>query len=62
MDLAPLITIIIYLVIFGIVLYVIERLVPMDATVKMVIRIVIVLALCLWLLSLVGGVSLRRTG
>ena len=62
MDLASLVTIIVYLVVFGVVLYLIERLIPMDDSIKVVIRVVVVLALCLWLFSLVSGMPIRRIG
>lgn len=50
----PLVHLLVVLVVVGIVLWLIESQIPMDATVKTIIRIVIVLAVCLWLLRLVG--------
>ena len=50
----PIITVIIVLVVVGLVLYLIESYVPMSPPVKTVLRVVIVLALCIWLLSVFG--------
>jgi hypothetical protein len=50
----PLISLIIVLIVIGILLYVVEQLLPIDPTIKNIIRIVILLAVVLWLLSLVG--------
>ena len=50
----PLIQIIIVLVVLGVLLYIVESLLPIDATIKMIIRIIILLAVCLWLLSIFG--------
>lgn len=57
------ISIIVALVIVGLVLYLIETYVPMSAPIKTVLRVVVVLILCLWLLQAFGlysgGPSLR---
>lgn len=42
------------LVILGVVLWLIETRIPMDETVKVLIRVVVVIAACLWLLRLLG--------
>ena len=49
-----LISVVITLVILGLVLWVIETLLPLDATIKMVIRVVIILAVIIWLLRALG--------
>ena len=49
----PLISLIIVLIIVGLLLYVADLL-PIDPQIKLVIRILVVLAVVLWLLSLVG--------
>lgn len=49
-----LITVVIVLVIVGAVLYLLTTYVPLDPAVKTVIQVVVVLALCIWLLRLVG--------
>jgi hypothetical protein len=55
----PLIQIVVVLIVLGLLLYIVESLLPIDPTIKMVIRIVILLAVVLWLLGLVGLVPLR---
>ena len=49
-----LIQIIVVLLIIGVLLYIVESLLPIDAAIKNIIRIVILLAVVLWLLALVG--------
>ena len=50
----PLINVIIVLVIVGVLLYVVETLLPIDATIKRIIHVVIILAVCIWLLQAFG--------
>ena len=52
------ITIIVVLVVIGLVLYLIETYVPMAQPIKTVLRVVVVLALCLWLLHALGIVNI----
>jgi hypothetical protein len=54
MTLTALISLIIGLVILGLALYLIETYVPMAAPIKTVLRVVVVLALVLYLLSAFG--------
>ena len=42
------------LVIIGVVLYLVETKIPMDDTVKVIIRVVVVIVACLWLLKVFG--------
>jgi hypothetical protein len=59
------IELLILLVIIGVVLYLIETYIPMDPTIKVVIRVIVVLCLCVYLLRLFGigtGGSLRLPG
>jgi hypothetical protein len=49
-----LVQLIVVLLVIGILLYVVESMLPIDPVIKNVIRIVILLAVVLWLLSLVG--------
>jgi len=49
-----LIEIIVVLVIAGLVLYLVENYVPMSPPIKTVLRVVIVLVVCLWLLKAFG--------
>jgi hypothetical protein len=54
MTLAALISIIIVLVIVGVVLYLVETYIPMAEPIKIVIRVIAVLALVLYLLQAFG--------
>ncbi len=57
-----LIGLLVILVVFGVLLYVVNTLIPMDAKVKTIVNIVAVLALCLWVLQafgLIGGLGIR---
>ncbi len=48
------ISILIALVIIGVVLWLVNTKIPMDATFKTVINVVVILGVCLWLLSSFG--------
>ena len=50
----PLINVIIVLVVVGVLLYVVETLLPIDATIRRIIHIVVILAVCIWLLQAFG--------
>jgi hypothetical protein len=54
----PIITIIIVLVVVGLVLYLIENYVPMSQPIKTVLRVVVILVLCIWLLNAFGIVNI----
>lgn len=54
----PILTIIIVLVVVGLVLYLIENYVPMSPPIKTVLRVVIILVLCIWLLNAFGIVNI----
>jgi len=51
-----LIALVLVLVVIGVVLYLLESL-PMDPTIKIVIRVVVIIAVCLWLLSALSGIG-----
>ena len=55
----PLLQLIVVLIVIGLILYLVETLLPIDPTIKQIIRVVIVLAVILWLLSLVGLLPAR---
>lgn len=58
----PILTILIVLIIVGVVLYLVETYIPLSPPIKVVIRVLVILVLCLWLLSLFGigpGLNLR---
>lgn len=50
----PILHIILVIVVVGVVLYLINRYVPMEARIKQLLGIVVVLALILWLLQVFG--------
>lgn len=57
------ITILIALVIIGVVLWLVNTKIPMDATFKTVINVIVVIGVCLWLLSafgIIGPVPMLR--
>lgn len=51
---ADLISLIVVLVVIGVVLWLVDTKVPMDPTIKTVIRVIVILAFCLWLLNYFG--------
>jgi hypothetical protein len=50
--------VILALVIVGVILYLVETYIPMDAAIKMVIRIVIVICFIYWLIGVFGLVDI----
>jgi hypothetical protein len=58
----PLIQLIVVLIVIGLVLYLVETVLPLDPTIKLIIRVVLVLAVVIWLLSLVGLMPTRISG
>lgn len=54
MELSGLITVILVLVILGVALWLIETYIPMSPPIKTLIRVVVVIVLVLYLLSLLG--------
>lgn len=50
----PLITIIIVLVLAGVGLYLINKYVPMDAKIKTILNVVVILIVIIWLLHVFG--------
>ncbi len=53
----PLLDIVIALVIVGVVLWLINRFIPMASSIKTILNIVVVVAVIWWLLSILGVVS-----
>lgn len=49
-----LITLLFVLIIVGLVLYLVETYIPMAPPFKIIIRVVVILFLCVWLLQLLG--------
>ncbi len=54
LSLSGLIPLLIVLVVLGLVLYLVKTYIPMDPAIKTVITVVVVIALCLWLLRFAG--------
>jgi len=50
----PLLNVLLVLVVVGVLLYVVETLLPIDATIRRIIHIVVILAVCIWLLQAFG--------
>src|SRR4030065_1894671 len=53
----PLIHVVIVLVVVGVLLWLVNTYLPMDAQIKSILNIVIVIAVVLWLLSAFGGLG-----
>ena len=49
-----LIGLIVVLVVVGVILYLINSIIPMDGNIKMIINVLVVLVVCLWLLQSFG--------
>jgi len=61
----PLIQLVIFLVVVGVVLWVINSYIPMQSTIKKILNLVVIIAVILWLLSvfgLIGNLSTIRIG
>jgi hypothetical protein len=61
----PLVQLVIVLVVVGILLWLVNTYIPMDAKIKNILNIVVVIAVVLWLLNVFGvlsGVSGLRVG
>ena len=61
----PLIHLMIVLVVVGLVLWVINSYIPMQATIKKILNVVVVIAVIIWLLSVfgvIGNISAIRIG
>jgi hypothetical protein len=54
-----LISIVVTLIIIGVLLWVINSLIPMDAKVKMILNVVVIIAILLWLLNAFGLLNYR---
>lgn len=53
----PLITLVIVLVVVGVVLWLINSYIPMQATIKKILNVVVVIAVILWLLGAFGVIG-----
>ena len=50
----PLLNIVVMLIIVGVGLYLINNYIPMAASIKTILNVVVVVAVCIWLLRIVG--------
>lgn len=50
----PLINLVVVLVIVGVALWLINRFIPMASSIKTILNIVVVVAVCIWVLQAVG--------
>ena len=50
----PLLNIVVALIIVGVALYLINRYIPMASSIKTILNVVVVVAVCVWLLQVVG--------
>lgn len=57
----PLINVLIVLVVAGVLLYVVETILPIEATIRRIIHIVVILAVCIWLLQAFGIIGSLRS-
>jgi hypothetical protein len=53
-GLMPLVTLVVYLVIVGVLLWLVNNYVPMDGRIKQIINVVVVLVVVVWLLRVFG--------
>jgi len=49
-----LIQLIVLLVVIGVILYLINQYIPMEATMKKILNLVVIIVVCIWLLMLFG--------
>jgi len=50
----PLINIVIALIVVGVALYLINRFIPMASSIKSILNVVVVVAVCVWVLQAAG--------
>lgn len=61
----PLVNLVIVLIVVGVLLWLVNSYIPMDAKIKNILNIVVVIAVVLWLLNVFGvlsGISGLRVG
>ena len=50
----PLINLVVVLIVVGVALYLINRFIPMASSIKTILNVVVVVAVCVWLLQATG--------
>ena len=61
----PLLNLVVVLVIVGVILYLINRFIPMASSIKTILNLVVIVVVCVWLLQATGlwaGVTSYRLG
>jgi len=61
----PLINLVVVLIVVGVLLWLVNSYIPMDAVIKKILNVVVIIAVVLWLLSVfgvLGGISTMRVG
>lgn len=53
-----LLALVIPLILFGVLLYLVDQVLPIDPSVKTIIRVVVIVAILVWLVRVLLGVSL----
>ena len=53
----PLIQLIIVLIVVGVLLWLVNNYIPMEATIKKILNVVVIIAVILWLLSVFGVIG-----
>jgi hypothetical protein len=49
-----LISLVVLLIVIGVLLWLVNTYIPMEATIKKIINVVVIVAVCIWLLSVFG--------
>lgn len=61
----PLISVVIVIIVIGVLLWLVNRFIPMEPTIKSILNAVVIIALVLWILALflpMGSLSTIRVG
>jgi Ca2+/Na+ antiporter len=56
----PLLNLVLILVVIGIILWLVNRYIPMDSKIKKILNVVVVVAVILWLLNVFGVFSFNK--
>ena len=55
----PIITVIVVLVVIGVLMWLVNTYIPMDAKIKQILNVVVIILVVLWLLNLFGVFSMN---
>lgn len=61
----PLLSVVVVLIVVGVLLWLVNKFIPMDANIKSILNAVVIIAVVLWILALflpVGSLSTIRVG